>query len=52
VLTLMTLAGASTAAGLYLGSCAAALHVARLGNDPVALADLVDYLGQAPELGG
>lgn len=51
---LTDLAGASTAAGVYLGSCLAAIHVSRLGNDPVdggELHALLDRRGELAENG-
>lgn len=50
LVSLADLGGAPTATGVYLGSAAAALHVGRLGNEPVALADLERFLAGRPEL--
>lgn len=35
--------------GLYLGSALGAVHVSRLGNEPVRLLDLQDFLASRPE---
>ena len=35
----------------FLASCASSLHVARLGNEPVDLADLLRFVAGRPELG-
>jgi rfaE bifunctional protein kinase chain/domain/rfaE bifunctional protein nucleotidyltransferase chain/domain len=48
---LACLAGGSSALGTYLGSCAAALHVGRLGNEPVDRVDLEGWLDGRAELG-
>lgn len=48
---LTCLAGGSTALASYLGSCAAALHVRRLGNEPVDRVDLEGWLDGRGELG-
>jgi len=47
---LACLAGGSTALGAYLGSAAAALHVGRLGNEPVDRVDLEGWLDARGEL--
>ena len=47
---LADLAGASIQQAIYLGSCLAALHVQRVGNRPVSVLDLTDFLDRRPEL--
>ena len=47
---LSDLAGASIHQAIYTGSCLSALHVRRVGNKPVSLLDLRDYLERRPEL--
>ncbi len=42
--------GAGFAHGLYLGSSLAALHLARMGNEPVGLTDLLGFWRSRPEL--
>ena len=49
-LVLTDLAGGSTAQGMYLGSCLAALHINQPGNDPNSLLDLIEVLNHRPEL--
>lgn len=49
-LVLTDLADASTAAGAYLGTCLAAIHLSRLGNDPVGGGELHELLDRRPEL--
>lgn len=44
------LVGASSALGLYLGSSLSALHLQRIGNEPVALTDLIGFFASRPEL--
>ena len=48
--SLACLAGGSTATGVYLGSCVAALAVRKLGNEPVDRIDLERWLETRPEL--
>jgi len=48
--TLACLAGGSTAAGVYLGSCVSGLAVRQLGNEPVDRIDLERWLEGRPEL--
>jgi rfaE bifunctional protein kinase chain/domain/rfaE bifunctional protein nucleotidyltransferase chain/domain len=43
-MVLSNLSGASPATGLFLATCVSALHVGRLGNDPVDLIDLERFL--------
>ncbi|MCB9677380.1 MAG: adenylyltransferase/cytidyltransferase family protein [Alphaproteobacteria bacterium] len=43
--------GARRELGLYLGTALAAVHVGRLGNEPVPLLALTDLLDGRPELG-
>jgi bifunctional ADP-heptose synthase (sugar kinase/adenylyltransferase) len=53
VLMVLTIAGGGAAAtGAYLGSCAAALHINNVGNDPVEAVDLLAALDARPELSG
>ncbi len=46
---LSDLAQGNPEAGLYLGSCLAALHIGQSGNDPRLLVDLQGYLSDRPE---
>lgn len=45
-----TLAGAAPAESLYLGSCLSAIHITRMGNDPVPQTTLRAYLQDRREL--
>jgi len=47
---LADLAGASIQRAVYLASCLSAIHVRRVGNGPVSLLDVQDYLAARPEL--
>lgn len=47
---LSCLAGGDTARGAYLGNCTAALHIDRLGNEPVDRVDLERWLDERAEL--
>jgi rfaE bifunctional protein kinase chain/domain len=49
-LVLGELAGARPAAGAYLASIAAALHVTKLGNAPVELAEILEGVARRDEL--
>lgn len=48
--SLARLSGASLAHATYLGSAVAALHIQRLGNEPVDPRDLAEWLDHRPEL--
>lgn len=52
LVTLVQLAGGSMPEAVYLAAAAAALHVGRLGNEVVGLADLEAWLDRRPELDG
>ncbi len=47
---LTDLVGETSSCAAYLASCVAALHVNRLGNEPVDLGDLSGFLSGRPEL--
>ena len=49
--TLADLAGESAACATFLGSSVAALHLGRLGNEPVDLAELEAFISARSELG-
>jgi bifunctional ADP-heptose synthase (sugar kinase/adenylyltransferase) len=49
-MALCDLAGVVPAAALFLASAVAAIHVGRLGNDPVDAMDIRRYLAARPEL--
>lgn len=49
-LVLMELAGATPAAGAFLGSCVSAVHVNTLGNAPVPVTALLEELDHRTEL--
>lgn len=46
------LAGGSQFEGVFLGSCLASLHIARMGNDPTSYAMLTSFLNERAELRG
>jgi rfaE bifunctional protein kinase chain/domain/rfaE bifunctional protein nucleotidyltransferase chain/domain len=45
-----SLSGASPAEAIYLGTCLSAIHITRMGNDPVPQTTLRAYLSDRPEL--
>ncbi len=47
---LTALAGHPLAAGVYLASAASAVHIQKVGNDPVSVAELERFLDGRPEL--